>query len=60
VDDKIIIMSEFSLMTDYIFEVEDIIFKTDLGENRFTRYNSIWGFTLESVLDAIESIDALN
>jgi hypothetical protein len=53
-------MSEFSLMTDYIFEVEDIIFKTDLGENRFTRYNSIWGFTLESVLDAIESIDALN
>ena len=53
-------MSESSLMTDYIFEVEDIIFKTASEDNRFTRYNSIWGYTLEAVLDTIESIDALN
>ena len=52
-------MSEFSIMTEHVLTVEDMIFKTELDENRFTRFNSVWGVTLEAVLDAIESIDAL-
>jgi hypothetical protein len=52
-------LSEFSTSSKFIFEVEDIIFKTELDENRFTRFNSVWGVTLEAVLDAIEEEDMI-
>jgi len=59
-------LSEFSVDHNFIYELEDIIFKTDLEYNKIimsiikpTRFNSVWAFTLEAVLDAIESTDAL-